>query len=338
MFRKKMKLDIKNHEHNYCGKHHNISYLEYRKKGSGHLLVTLSGFNGREIEKAPAKYNYMRTLADININKLFIKDEIADIPVYYMGSEGTSHYLEDVCRLIEEKLMEMNVEKEQLIIAGSSKGGTGALLIGLRLGAGHIIAGANQLDVGSYLDSLNEELSHLLLTKVAGKITENTVKEVDQKFREHLLVDMIESQLYFHAGNRDNHYHKHMRTMLDHFDMHKILYDLELRHYAGHENVKYYFPEFFTRKVREIISLPFIEHPEVTKKTDGTRIRIRTANDHESVDWAIYVYRKDGETIKILYGTEEFHTVPVELKEILSIKVFLRVHGEKKQVKEFQIS
>ena len=65
-------MDIKNHEYNYRGQHHEIGYLEYREKGSRHLLVTLSGFNGREIENAPAKYNYMRTLADIHINKLFI--------------------------------------------------------------------------------------------------------------------------------------------------------------------------------------------------------------------------------------------------------------------------
>ena len=64
-------------------------------------------------------------------------------------------------------------------------------------------------------------------------------------------------------------------------------------------------------------------------------MRVKVANNHKNMDWAVYVYKKDGETIKIMYSAENHHTVLASREEIKSVKVFLRVNGEKKQVKEF---
>ncbi|OZT76897.1 hypothetical protein [Salinicoccus roseus] len=330
------KLDIKRHEHAYGGKRHKIGYLEYRDQSSSHLIVVLSGFNGRETAGAPAKYNYMRTLQDIQINKLFIKDEVDNVPVYYLGTDNTTSYLDDVCSLVEEKLAAMGVDREQLIIAGSSKGGTGALMIGLRLGAGHIIAGANQLDVGSYLDSLNADLRKLLLERIMGDDGPEAVGALDRKVRELILSPEVSGSLYFHAGNKDAHYYQHMVPMLRHFDENDVLYELDLRSYTGHDNVKYYFPEFFVRKVKEIIVRTYLETPEITPSGDGTAIKVKVANPVEGADWAVYAYGKAKQPHKVMYDVQEDITVPVPYDELRMIKVFLRVNGEKKQVKEFK--
>ena len=77
------KREIKRHEHQFAGKHHEIDYLEYEEKKSSHLIVVLSGFNGKEAQGTPARYNYMRTLQDIKINKLFIKDEVEPITLEF---------------------------------------------------------------------------------------------------------------------------------------------------------------------------------------------------------------------------------------------------------------
>ncbi|MFC3420067.1 accessory Sec system protein Asp2 [Salinicoccus hispanicus] len=331
----KFKNDIKKHEHYYRGKNHRIDYLQYNQADSNHLIVVLSGFNGKETHGAPAKYNYMRTLNDIHINKLFIKDSVDNVPVYYMGTEGSTSYLDDVCALIEEKLEEMKVAKEQLIISGSSKGGTGALLIGLTLGAGHIIAGASQLNVGTYLSTLNEKLKEMLFTQIIGHNNADAPEILDRKFRERLLVKETRSQFYFHGGNRDLHYSQHMVPMLRHFDAHGILYELDLRGYEGHENVKYYFPDYFERTVKGITARTFIERPKVTARGEETEIDVKINNTTDNTDWAIYVYKKDKKIVKIMYNTDRKHTVPVRYEDIRSVKVFLRVNGEKKQVEDY---
>ncbi|MBY8908342.1 hypothetical protein K6L05_00900 [Salinicoccus roseus] len=331
------KREIKRHEHQFAGKHHEIDYLEYEEKKSSHLIVVLSGFNGKEAQGTPARYNYMRTLQDIKINKLFIKDEVDEVPVYYMGTEGTYSYMEDVCALIEQKLSDMNISKEQLIIAGSSKGGTGALLIGLEIGAGHIISAANQLNVGTYLSTMNAKLQDMMFTKMIGH-NEPAAKDIaDSRFREKLLVDDTNSRIYFHGGNQDTHYRQHMVPLLRHLDDRGILYELDLRGYVGHDNVKYYFPEYFIRKVREIISSTSLERPRIEAKRDATEIEVKVNNPTEHTDWAIYVYRKDGKITKIMYNKDHIHTVPLAYDAIKSVKVFLRVNGEKKRTINYSV-
>ncbi|MCG1009953.1 hypothetical protein J4760_07970 [Salinicoccus sp. ID82-1] len=329
------KNDIKRHEHHYKGENHKIDYLQYRQENSDHLIVVLSGFNGKETQGSPGRYNYMRTLNDIHINKLFIKDSVDNVPVYYMGTEGSTSYLDDVCRLIEEKLVEMNIDRKRLIFAGSSKGGTGALLIGLAVGAGHIISGANQLDVGTYISTLNDKLKKMLFTRIVGHDGPDAPAILDRKFREKLLIDDTQTQFHFHGGNRDLHYSEHMVPLLRHFDKQGILYELDLRAYAGHDNVMNYFPEYFIRKVEEITANAFLERPGVKKKNDGTEIDVKIKNKTDNMDWAIYVYKKDRKIEKIMYNTEQKHMVSVRYEDIRSVKVFLRVNGEKVQIEDY---
>ncbi len=336
---KKTKINIKKNEHQYEGKHHKINYLEIKKKKSKYMVVVFSGFNGKETEGMPGKYNYMRTLEDIKVNKLFIKDSVDNIPVYYMGENGSTGYLNDVCRLIEEKLIEMEIDKDNLILAGSSKGGTGALLVGLEIAAGHIIAGAHQLNVGTYLNSLNKKLKSMLFTKIVGHDGGDAPEILDRKFREKFLVSDAKSNFYFHGGNRDSHYVSHMVPLLRHFDDKGILYELDLRSYVGHDNVMKYFPGFFVRKVKEIITRTNLDVPNIKSHGDETEITVNVLNPQrkDDIDWAIYVYGKDGKIEKIMYNSNPVHRIPIEYEDVRSVKVFLRVNEKKVQTKEYHV-
>ncbi|KIH71456.1 accessory Sec system protein Asp2 [Salinicoccus roseus] len=335
----KTKLAIKKNEHQFEGKHHKIDYLEFKEKNSKHMIVVFSGFNGKETQGAPGRYNYMRTLEDIKVNKLFIKDSVDNIPVYYMGENGSTGYLDDVCSLIEEKLIEMEIDKDNLILAGSSKGGTGALLIGLQMDVGHIIAGAHQLNVGTYLNSLNKKLKSMLFTKIVGHDGGDAPEILDRKFREKFLISNTKSNLYFHGGNRDSHYVRHMVPLLRHFDANDILYELDLRSYVGHDNVMKYFPEFFVRKVKEIITRTNLDAPNIKSHGDETEVTVKVLNPKEKddVDWAIYVYRKDKKIKKIMYNSEPVHRIPIRYEDIRSVKVFLRINEKKVQTKEYYV-
>ena len=167
---------IKDNEYWFQGVNHPLKYLFMREEASNHLLVVLSGFNGKEAQGVAGKYNYIRSLDKLKINKLFIKDGIENVPVYYYGINGKQTYLDDVINLIEEKLKSLNLSKKNLIISGSSKGGTGALLTGFEMDAGHIIAGANQLYVGTYLTEINSIVQNKCSQKSLGiQMTEKLV-------------------------------------------------------------------------------------------------------------------------------------------------------------------
>lgn len=202
---------IKNNESEFKGNKH----LFLLNKESEHLIVVFSGFHGKEVSKKPHFYNYINTLENVNINQLFIMGNVNNTPVYYYGTDGSDSYLKDTSSLINYYAKKLNINKANIITTGSSKGGTGLLIVGLDLGVGHIISAADQLNVGSYLNSLPKVRS-LMFNTIFGSNDDIYVEILNKKFRDKILVDKTESNLYFHAGTRDSHYIKHMKPVLSH--------------------------------------------------------------------------------------------------------------------------
>lgn len=325
---------INTNENIYNGESHDINYLYLEEKKSTHLLVILSGFNGKESVGKPASYNYIKTLSDTKINKLFILDSVADIPVYYYGVNGEDSYLKDICKLISKKLQLLNIDKRNLIVSGSSKGGTGALLVGFEMKAGHIISGANQLYVGNYLSSLSSNLQKLMFTKILGEYNDTSKTKLDSLFKKKLLTKESSSNLYFHAGNQDTHFIKHMTPLLRHFDNNGVLYELDLKNYIGHNNVGRFFPKYLVQKLTEITELPSISSCNMDQKKNTLSLRF-SKNSYDDFDWAVYI-TDESNNLEIL-GYTKFYNILVKtpIQKIKKIKVFLRQNKKIIDVKSY---
>ena len=128
-----------------------LKYIFNKSETSKHLIVVFSGFSKPGV---PARYNYMRTLEDIDCNKLFILDSYGERGVYYIGLHGDKSIENSVKMLIENIQEKNNIPTENVITAGSSKGGFASIFFALKYGYGHCIAGSPQSLVGNYL--LNE--------------------------------------------------------------------------------------------------------------------------------------------------------------------------------------
>lgn len=325
---------INTNEKIYNGDSHDINYLHLVEKKSTHLLVILSGFNGKESTGKPASYNYIKTLSNTKMNKLFILDSIEDIPVYYYGINGEDSYLKDICRLISQKLQLLNIDKRNLIIAGSSKGGTGALLVGFEMKAGHIISGANQLYVGNYLSSLSSNLQELMFNKILGEYNDISKNKLDSLFKKKLLIKENSSNLYFHAGNQDTHYIKHMTPLLRHYDDNGILYELDLKNYIGHNNVGRFFPEYLVQKLIEITKLPNISSCHMDQEKNILSLRF-SKNSYDEFDWAVYI-TDESNNLEILGYTKSYRIlVKTPVQRIKKIKVFLRQNKNIIDVKSY---
>ena len=326
---------IKNNESVYDGKYHKIKHLFLREKSSDHLLVVFSGFNGGEVVKKPPVYNYINTLEDIKINKLFIMDNVNNTPVYYYGTKGRDSYLEDTSNLIENYANKLDIVKSRIITTGSSKGGTGSLIVGLRVRAGHIIAAANQLYVGSYLNTL-PKVRELMFNKIFGSNDDIYVSKLDDIFKSEILVGNTDSNLYFHAGSRDSHYKKHMVPMLKHFDQKKIYYELDLRNYVGHNSVIYYYPDYLRRKLKEITDLPSLTQPSLMRDKDNVNIQVNVSYDRKATHfYQVELILEDEVTLVSSYKKDLLHTFEIDANEIKSVKITLKEYEIIRDSKEF---
>lgn len=252
LFKKKsMNNLILKYESIYKGNTHKIKHLFIPSKKSEYLVVVLSGFNGKEVYGENARYNYIRTLNKIKVNKLFILDEVDNVPTYYYGVNSQPSYLEDCTKLIKSITKKYNIISENIILTGSSKGGTGAILIGNSVEAGYIVAGAPQYFPLDYLNGLNISTKNLIINNILEK--EEDFLKVQKDIQVRMLNVSNKTKLFFHAGNEDSHYSKHLKDYLEKLSNKKILYALDLKHYKGHDNVVNWFPNFMVNTLNEII-------------------------------------------------------------------------------------
>ena len=160
-----------------------MKYLFFRNLKSKRLIVVFSGWPLRRI----STYNYVKTLAKVKDNKLFILD-----------SEGYkqmgTYYLGDSCKWLEYDVIPKLIEHiktkcgniEQVIFAGTSKGATCSLLYGLRMNVDAVICGSPQYRIAWYLqNSGDQQLNTFPLLIHDSKYNE---KEIDS-----LLEDAIDN-------------------------------------------------------------------------------------------------------------------------------------------------
>lgn len=165
----KILLSLK--EQKYCGR---LRYI-YENNNSPKLVIVFSGF----AYKIP-KYNYMRTLKDAAVDKLFILDDFGHRGSYYWFENGTDLPLQLVSNLISTILA--NKKYKNIFTAGSSKGGTCALYYGLKFNASEIFVGAAQYYIGRYLAIPKHK--QVLSAMMGKEYSENDIQLLDNMVKQ----------------------------------------------------------------------------------------------------------------------------------------------------------
>lgn len=126
-----------------------LKYLYYKSKNDI-LLVVFSGFGGKNVA---GRFNYVRTLRDCRANKLFILDDFGynSVGSYYLGNNCVVYNDSVIESLVYEIAEKCRAKK--IVFAGSSKGGSAALLYGFRMNVNQIICGSPQYKIGDYLNA-----------------------------------------------------------------------------------------------------------------------------------------------------------------------------------------
>lgn len=208
------------------------------------------GFSGFAPVGSPPKYNYLRTLENVEVNKLFILDDQGERGSYYLGKNRVFDVEESVLSLIISIADKYNIKHKNIICCGSSKGGYASLYFGIKYGFGHIIAGAPQTYLGNYLKKMSNTATTLEF--IAGDKTEENVH-----FLNKLLYDVVDNvkkipNTYIQVGNGDHHYKGHVLPFVDYLKKRGFECVLDVCNNNNHGDVSFY-KEFLLDKLIEII-------------------------------------------------------------------------------------
>ncbi len=228
-----------------CYGSNKIRYIYERHYNSESLVVVFSGFSAPD---EPARFNYIRTLLPLKINKLFILDDFGyqNRGSYYLtGRQEKNNLQEEICSLITKYS-----ERRKLITAGSSKGGTAALLYGLQCRADAVIVGAPQYHIGTYLT----DPDHLkVLEGICGNTTAASVQKLDALLPDQIQQASTSTTVFIHCSVREHTFEDHVKDLL--FDLKNrgftVFQDLN-DSYSDHAQVGQYYAAFLCKNLQHL--------------------------------------------------------------------------------------
>lgn len=219
------------------------------KKGtslSDSLVILFSGFAPLNSNiKYP--FNYVRSLQDFEANILYISDNYGPRGCYYLGKEMKFDYEPIVFDLIETVRSELGVGKENVICAGSSKGGSAALYYAMKYGYGSVLAGAPQTRIATYM--LEDTTTFRFMF---GEQNAEIVEAGDR-----IIFDQMENcttELTIVASPRDYQYSDHIQPLLEKMTSYGHSYRLIVdSRAANHNDIGVFFKNHLPRLLLDII-------------------------------------------------------------------------------------
>lgn len=235
------------HEKNFTCGSVNLKYMFEENRKSEKLIVILSACTRKGLK---ARYNYVRTLAGINENKLFILDDFAPDHRggYYLGA-NMGYEIQDACiGLVRQKLNETGAQK--LIFCGSSKGGWAALNFMTEFDGAVAIVGAPQYKLANYLMAPALETCR---NYIMPNPSEENILQLNDYLRKKLCTAQTgRHKIFLHFSDHEHTYEEHIKFLIE--DLKAYLYDvvLDCKHYTDHGNVSLYYPQFLLDSIEKI--------------------------------------------------------------------------------------
>lgn len=232
-----------------------IKYLLYPNQESEKLVVIFQAINTKQ------SYNYIKTLKEFNVNKLFIKDDYGLDELtkssYYLGVKKDLSIAKYTQKLISDVVSDLNIKKENLIFAGSSKGGYAALYHGYTFGAGNIIPGGPQIMLGDYLYQTNPaSIRFEIFQSIVGDFTEENKKWANDQLYD-VLKNLVEPypNTKIHIGLKEPHYKEHVAYFEEWVrDLNIQKVEIAGEDYSTHEELAEFYPIFLNNEMKRLVN------------------------------------------------------------------------------------
>lgn len=226
------KLYIKLKERNWGG----TKYLFYDNH-SQDLLIMFAGFATGE----KRLYNYVKSLGQLNIDRLYILDTWGYKGSYYMYENGSNHPMKLTDKVIEKYISRKNYR--YVFTGGTSKGGTAALYFGLKHDVDAIFSGACQYNLGTYLTCTKHlPIFYGMMGKEAG------TKELDTLNRQlpALLEEKKDTTTIVHLlySKLEPTYEEEIIDLKKDLEDANIPFKIQEESFQEHDQVGKYFPSY----------------------------------------------------------------------------------------------
>ena len=236
-------------EKTYTGNDGTRIHYIFRRRKSKILLVIFSALNA----EGP-RYSYLSVARFLRVNQLFIRDDFAGLGTYYLGPDKGNAVEMAVHDLIEKIALKEGAE--QIVFAGSSKGGTAALFFGLQFPKSVIASAAPQYFIGDYIQNVTKLHPSVpyILGKTAKEMTQEDIDWLNGRVSEKIKTDKFPKtqKCYLHCSRKDATFELHVQPLMKDLKEAGIYTELDIGDYEQHSEVKNYFPGFLQNVLSKV--------------------------------------------------------------------------------------
>lgn len=216
------------------------------KPGEGKLAVVFTAIH----QPGDFTFNYKKTVDASGVNALYILDDFGDQGSYYLADHGDRSIFSETQALIVHELERLGLTADDLITAGSSKGGTAAVIHGIAAGAGRIIVGAPQVRIGSFLQDPHPNILRFIM----GDVSEESVRALDTVVFRAIEDMQNTTRLSILVGEADHHYKNHVLPLKSYADKHQKELDLTVLPGLPHAEIGAVYRQFLAANIQQEIS------------------------------------------------------------------------------------
>lgn len=292
--------------------------------GSKHLVIVFSGFAGKE-DPIQHKYNYMRTLQNIKCNKLFILDNYGPRGCYYIGHAMSYEVETSVMSLISHIMNKLGIGFNDIISAGTSKGGAVALYYGLKYNFGNIIIGSPQTFIGEYVTYVAKDTADYIM---GDKALDENRKRLNQLVFLQLEKEFF-GEMRILTSTSDWHHEKHLLPFINECNKRNIPVKLLLdERIKEHGDIGTYYPEFLVKNVLELVFGIVITASSAGTNNNSVYFdTIITTGESFEIKITNRVM-KDNSLLKLIEGAR-VNSTPLATPGILDLYTDLMIDGER---------
>lgn len=271
---------------------------------AGKLLVVFSAI-GAEYDYT---FNYRASLAGVKLAKAYILDDFGRQGSYYWVDHGDESIFQGTQELLAKLVQDLGLDWGDVMFAGSSKGGTAALLHGVTLGVGRILLGAPQYRVGDYLSAAAPQILEFMTGGASG----DDRVALNDWAKDILLKGQRRSAIRIVVGTADHHLAAHVMPLIA--DAREAGYKVDSLVLSGvpHGEIGWVFKHLLSAEAadHEIGSVQDALPYSLTRNADTVTFRCWPADD-ESL--AVHLFGKSGALERLPYSMDdefEFRSSP----------------------------
>ncbi|MGP9817709.1 heparinase II/III domain-containing protein [Glutamicibacter sp. 363] len=311
----------------------NINYLYDSPQGKSNSTPIVFVFSAMGA-LGDFTYNYRASLKDVNCHIYYLLDDFGDQGSYYHQEKGNRDIHDSVQAFIADRIKHHG-KSSAVYFVGSSKGGSAAMIHGLRVPRSNIFVGAPQTKIGSFLEKPHPNI----IEYMTGGVGASDISTLDEILYDAELINRSTNNITVLVGKKDHHFRNHVSPWSEYVSNLGLKPRIVALEGTPHSEIGKIYSAELRSELKKAALKPDLSDNDLRLGSyniwfDALSSRLFiTVESIPGTEVSFRLYRENTLWDSTLYSNVDYYTWNNLPKDIFRIRIFRRVLGNSEAAK-----